>query len=185
MENLEVTAGDWNKRWLKEMRQSSIGCTEYLSESQDTPVSICVPLPPGGSMWQPSWTSEDFGTQLPARRFWRWPGTWNYLKVVPYHQLGIAPSLLTFRCPAHPSASASLSSWGASLSPGWPGPVWLVCPCGLILHRQLEPEPNAEAPGTHAAAEIPSSLPCDSLPETPTSGMAGALDLPPSPECPL
>uniref|UniRef100_A0A8C2M735 Uncharacterized protein n=1 Tax=Cricetulus griseus TaxID=10029 RepID=A0A8C2M735_CRIGR len=122
----------------------------------------------GGSTWQPCWTSEGFETQLPARRFWRWPGTWNYLKVVPYRPLGTAPSLLTSLCPARPSASASLSSWGASLSPGWPGPGWLVCPCGLVLHRHLEPEPNAEAPGAQVAAETPSSLP-----ETLTSGMGG------------
>uniref|UniRef100_A0A8C8UBJ7 Exocyst complex component 3-like 2 n=1 Tax=Peromyscus maniculatus bairdii TaxID=230844 RepID=A0A8C8UBJ7_PERMB len=138
----------------------------------------------GASMWQPSWTSEDCGTQLPVRRFWRWPGTWNSLKVVPYHPLGTAPSLRTSPCPAHPSASASLSSWGASRSPGWPGPAWLVCPCGHGLRRQFEPEPSAEAAGAHAAADPPSSLPRDPWPETRASGTGGALASPPSPECP-
>uniref|UniRef100_A0A8C6GKZ1 Exocyst complex component 3-like 2 n=1 Tax=Mus spicilegus TaxID=10103 RepID=A0A8C6GKZ1_MUSSI len=139
----------------------------------------------GGSMWQPSLTSEVFETQLPVRRSWRWPGTWNYLKVVPYHPLGTVPSLPTSLCPAHLSVLASLSSWDASQCPGWPGPIWLVCPCILDLHHQLEPEPIAEAPGAHVAADRPSSLPRDSLPETPTSGIGGSLDNPPSPEHPL
>lgn len=136
-------------------------------------------------MWQPSLTSEVFETQLPVRRSWRWPGTWNYLKVVPYHPLGTVPSLPTSLCPAHLSVLASLSSWDASQCPGWPGPTWLVCPCGLVLHHQLEPEPIAEAPGAHVAADRPSSLPRDSLPETLTSGIGGSLDNPPSPEHPL
>lgn len=133
-------------------------------------------------MWQPSLTSEAFETQLPVRRSWRWPGTWNYLNVVPYHPLETGRFLPTSLCPAPLSASGSLCLGDASLCPGWVGPVWLVCPCGLVLHRQLEPEPNAEAPGVHVAADPPSSLPCDSLPEPHTSGMGGPLGIPPSPE---
>lgn len=138
-------------------------------------------------MWQPSLTSEVFETQLPVRRFWQWPATWNYLKVALYHPLGTMPSLPTSLCHAHLSVSASLSSWDAYQCPGWPGPVWLVCPCGLVLHHQLEPEPEliAETPGAHVAADIPSSLPSDSLPETLTSEMGGSLDISPSPEHPF
>lgn len=138
-------------------------------------------------MWQRSLTSEVSETQLPVRRFWRWPATWNSLKVVLYHPLGTVPSLPTSLCPVHLSVSASLSSWDACQCPGWPGPIWLVCPCGLVLHHQLEPEPEltAETPSAHVAGDIPSSLPRDSLPETPTSEMGGSLDVPPSPEHPL
>lgn len=188
--NVEMATGDGNKGWHLEMRQGSrvhAGCTDGLGAAWIPGPSgeyPCAPLPAGASMWQPSWTSEDCGTRLPVRRFWRWPGTWNSLKVVPYHPLGTTPSLRTSPCPAHPSASASLSSWGASPSPGWPGPAWLVCPCGHGLRRQFEPEPSAEAAGAHAAADPPSSLPRDPWPETRASGTGGALASPPSPECP-
>uniref|UniRef100_A0A452VFU3 Uncharacterized protein n=1 Tax=Ursus maritimus TaxID=29073 RepID=A0A452VFU3_URSMA len=74
------------------------------------------------------------------------------LRGEPCHPLGTVPSSQTSPCPAHLSASASLSSWAAFPSPGWPGLVWPVCPgFGLCLHHG--PLPNAETlPALHLNA---------------------------------
>jgi hypothetical protein len=111
--------------------------------------------------------------------------------VEPCHLLGTELSSPTSLCPARLSASVSLSSWVTSLSPGWPGPVWPVCPCGLGLHLQPGLGPAAEAPlpaprlsVPQSAADAPSSpgVPYDSLPGTQSPGMEGASESPPSPK---
>lgn len=182
MEKLGMSARGWDRMTPGNGTKSSRGQAGY-TDGPDTCLGprilmyVRLSLPsPGGSMWRPSLISEVFETRLPVRRSWPWPETWNCLKVEPCHPLGTEPSLPTSLCPAHLSASGSLSSWDASRCPDWPGPVWLVCPCGLVLHHQAEPEPIAEAPP---------SLPLDSPPETPTSGVGDPLDSSPSPEHPL
>uniref|UniRef100_A0A8C9PPJ2 Uncharacterized protein n=1 Tax=Spermophilus dauricus TaxID=99837 RepID=A0A8C9PPJ2_SPEDA len=118
----------------------------------------------GGSTWRPSSTCADCTTLRRARRSWPWPGTWNSVRGEPCRPLGIVPSSRTSLCPALLSASASPSPWAASPCPGWPGPAWPVCPCGLGLCPRRGPAPSAEAlpalglSAPHFAAETPS--PC-------------------------
>lgn len=97
-------------------------------------------LSPGGSTSRPSLTSVACATQLPAMRFWLWPGTWNCQRGEPCPLLGTVPSSQTSPCPARLSALVCPGSWAASPSPSWPGPVWHVCPgSGLRLHPGLGP----------------------------------------------
>lgn len=141
---LRQVLGRMGARW-----GSQVG---WCASGIENPMHLSLPLPPGGSTWQPSSTSAACTTQLPARRSWPWPGTWNCLRGEPCHPLGTVPSSQTSPCPAHLSASASLSSWAAFPSPGWPGLVWPVCPgFGLCLHHG--PLPNAETlPALHLNA---------------------------------
>uniref|UniRef100_A0A8D2KP50 Exocyst complex component 3 like 2 n=1 Tax=Urocitellus parryii TaxID=9999 RepID=A0A8D2KP50_UROPR len=139
----------------------------------------------GGSTWRPSSTCADCTTLRRARRSWPWPGTWNSVRGEPCRPLGIGPSSRTSPCPALLSASASPSPWAASPCPGWPGPAWPVCPCGLGLCPCPGPGPSAEAlpalglSAPHFAAETP--CPCatarDSLPGPQSPGVGRACEV--------
>ena len=128
---------------------------------------LSPPLPPGGSTWQPSWTSVACTTQSPATRSWQWPGTWNSLRGEPCRPPGTVPSLQTSLCPGRLSASASLSSWAASPSPGWP-----ACP-GLGLHLRLHHGPGPNTETLPAPPQCPPSL---LLTDHPPNSLSGATD---------
>lgn len=126
-----------------DMDAGQVGSTGGLGVSLEprVPMHLSLLLPSGGSMWLPFLTSVACTTQLPAMKSWLWPETWNCLRGEPCPLLVTVPSSQTSPCPTHLSASASLSSWATSPSPGWPGPVWPICPgFGLCLHPGLGPD---------------------------------------------
>lgn len=139
------------RRGHPELRQVLDGQRQvgWCVSGGEDPTHLPLPLPPGGSMWRLSSTFVACATQPPARRSWRWPGTWSCRRGEPCCPLGTAPSSQTSPCPARPSAWAFLSSWATSPSPGWPGPIWPVCPGlrpPLCPHCGPRPGPDAEGP---------------------------------------